>query len=87
MCKEILKNTPKKLIVLDNSEFALFNISRKLKKSFPKIDIQECLLDLKDSTGLRKFFELNDIDIVYHAAAYKHVHLVEKNIRLQSKII
>ena len=80
LCEEILKNSPAKLIILDNSEYALFRIFNRMNKKFPGLNIQSCLLDLKDNRLLNNFFEKNNIDIIYHAAAYKHVDLVEKNI-------
>lgn len=80
LCEEILKNSPAKLIILDNSEYALFKIFNRMNKKFPGLNIQSCLLDLKDIRLLNNFFEKNNIDIIYHAAAYKHVDLVEKNI-------
>ena len=50
------------------------------KNYFPQIDFKICLLDLKDKDSLENFFKKNKVDIIYHAAAYKHVYLVEKNI-------
>ena len=80
LCEEIAKNNPKKIIILDNSEFQLFKISEIFKNYFPQIDFKICLLDLKDKDSLENFFKKNKVDIIYHAAAYKHVYLVEKNI-------
>ena len=80
LCEEIISNAPSKLIILDNSEYALFQVTQKLKNKFPDLKIESCLLDLKDNMLLNRYFEKNTIDIIYHAAAYKHVDLVEKNI-------
>ncbi len=80
LCEKIINNAPSKLIILDNSEYALFQVAQKLKNKFPESKIESCLLDLKDNMLLDRYFEKNKIDIIYHAAAYKHVDLVEKNI-------
>jgi len=78
---EIALKNPQKLILLDNSEIALFNIKNKLIKLFSNIDLECYLIDLKDGEIIKSFFKNNKIDFVYHAAAYKHVGLVDENIR------
>jgi len=78
---EIASESPKKLILIDNSEIALFNIKNKLVKLFSNIDLECYLIDLKDKEILNSFFKNNRIDFVYHAAAYKHVGLVNENVR------
>jgi len=80
LCKEIASNNPKKLIVLDSSEIALFNIKNELDRKFHNIVCEYQLIDLKDKILLSSFLTKNKIDILYHAAAYKHVGLVEKNL-------
>lgn len=80
LCKEIASNNPKRLIVLDNSEIALFNIKNELDQKFHNIVCEYQLIDLKDKKSLSSLFSKNKIDILYHAAAYKHVGLVEKNL-------
>ena len=80
LCKEIASNNPKKLIVLDSSEIALFNIKNELDRKFHNIVCEYQLIDLKDKISLSSFLTKNKIDILYHAAAYKHVGLVEKNL-------
>lgn len=81
LAKEIALKNPKKLIVIDNSEIALFNIKNKLIKLSSNIDLKCYLIDLKDKEIIKSFFKNNKIDFVYHAAAYKHVGLVNENIR------
>ncbi|MDC3287659.1 polysaccharide biosynthesis protein [Candidatus Marinimicrobia bacterium] len=80
LCKEIASNNPKKLIVLDSSEIALFNIKNELDRKFHNIVCEYQLIDLKDKISLSSFLTKNKIDILYHSAAYKHVGLVEKNL-------
>ena len=81
LSEEIALKNPTKLILLDNSEIALFNIKNKLIKLFRNINLECYLIDLKDREIVKSFFKNNKIDFVYHAAAYKHVGLVDENIR------
>ena len=77
LCQQITKMNPKKIIVIENCEHKLFEIKNKLESSRIK-----CLFFLGDVTRksfIGKVFEENKIDIVFHAAAYKHVPLVEIN--------
>jgi FlaA1/EpsC-like NDP-sugar epimerase len=78
LCRQILKCDPKKLVLLDISEPALFDIEQDLLQSgFSEII---CYLgSVNDSDLLNKIFKDNVIDSVFHAAAYKHVPMVEIN--------
>lgn len=78
LCKKILENNPKKVIMTDCSEIGLFNLINDLKK-YEK-NTHFLLGDLKDNIFIKNFLsDHNDIDIVYHVAAYKHVNILEKN--------
>ena len=78
LCRQIAKYEPKHLVLLDLSEPALFNIEQDLlRNSFTQIT---CCLGSVTNTGfIAKIFEEHDIDCVFHAAAYKHVPMVESN--------
>ena len=84
LCRQILRISPNKIICLDNSEFALYQISEELKKikTFlkSKVVLQFELCSITDSHLLELIFNENQIDTIYHAAAYKQVPLVEENI-------
>jgi len=80
LCSQILSYQPKSIILLDHSESALFVIEQKLKKMNTKINIKTKLIDLSDKDLLKDLFLHNKIDMVYHAAAYKHVDMLERNI-------
>ena len=78
LCKKILENNPKKIIMTDCSEIGLFNLMNNLKK-YEK-NTHFLLGDLKDNIFIKNFLsDHNDIDIVYHVASYKHVNILEKN--------
>jgi len=78
LCRQIIKCNPTKLILLDISEPALFDIEQDILQSeFANIS---CYLgSVTDDSLLNKIFSENKIDSVFHAAAYKHVPMVETN--------
>lgn len=101
LCRQIIKFSPKSLILLDSSEHSLYLIYEELKKAVaalerghlandgdrqdslphPALPIQlaPCLASVRDGDLLRKIFRANQPTTVFHAAAYKHVPLVEQN--------
>ena len=82
--KQVLSFAPKKIILIDNSEFNLYNIANSLEsiKKFQKLNtkIVSKLSDVKSSKRLEYIFRDNRPEIVFHAAAYKHLPIVEENI-------
>ena len=80
LCKQILRRKPAKLILLEFSEVNLYNIKQYIEKcSFKEIEIFYVLGNVIDKKLLVNIFSEHNIDIVFHAAAYKHVPLVEFN--------
>ncbi|ARN77759.1 polysaccharide biosynthesis protein [Nonlabens spongiae] len=77
--RQIAAFKPNKLIVFDQAESPLNEISLELIESYPKVDFQFVLGDIRNSKRVAEIFESNRISIVYHAAAYKHVPLIENN--------
>jgi FlaA1/EpsC-like NDP-sugar epimerase len=84
LCRQLLTRTPKILLILDHSEFNLYSINRKLiqesEKNGFETEIVPILGSVLDRSLLESSFKTHSIDSVYHAAAYKHVPLVEDNI-------
>ena len=78
--RQIIKLNPKKLILIELSEFALYKISEDLKKLNQTIKIIPLLINIQNKSKIDKIFKTFNIDTVYHAAAYKHVPIVEENI-------
>ncbi len=81
IARQLLENNPKGIILFDVSEYNLFNIERaclalKESKNFDT-EIIPILGDIKDSSHLDYLFSKFSVDCIYHAAAYKHVPLVE----------
>jgi len=81
LCRQVARLTPAKLVLLENSEFSLFGIENELRQSFPGLDIQAMLCDVTDAIAVEQVFHRYQPDIVYHAAAYKHVTMLESQVR------
>ncbi|MBC7740852.1 MAG: polysaccharide biosynthesis protein [Bdellovibrionaceae bacterium] len=78
--RQVLSFSPSRLINLDHSEFNLYTIDQELKESDVYSEkIVPALVDVRDMNCLKHIFETYRPEIVFHAAAYKHVHLVEAN--------
>jgi FlaA1/EpsC-like NDP-sugar epimerase len=80
LSRQIIKLKPKKLILIELNEFALYKISEELKKLNQGIKIIPLLINIQNSSRVKEVFKSFNIETVYHAAAYKHVPLVEENI-------
>lgn len=77
---QISRLNPARLLILDNSEYNLYKVMEELKGATPDCaEFIPLLVDLKEKTLLESTFARFRPDVVYHAAAYKHVHLVESN--------
>ena len=81
LCRQIARLTPSHLILLDSSEFNLYSIEMEILKSFPKLQISRCLNDVVDRAAIDKIFERSRPEVTFHAAAYKHVPMLEDQIR------
>ena len=80
LCRQIMKLNPKKLLLLESNEFALYSISEELKNLNKDLKIISLLVNIQDASRVNDVFKTFKVDTVYHAAAYKHVSLVEENI-------
>jgi len=80
LCRQIIKLKPKKLLLLELNEFAIYKIYEELKTLNKNLKIISLLVNAQDQAKLEAIFETFKVDTVYHAAAYKHVPLVEENI-------
>jgi FlaA1/EpsC-like NDP-sugar epimerase len=80
LCRQIIKYSPKKLILIDVSEYALYTINKEILSLSHSVEVEPLLLDVKQKARLANIFKENLISVVYHAAAYKHVPLVESNV-------
>ncbi len=79
LARQITKFCPKKIILLDNAETPLYDIDLELKESLHFFDFEIVIGSITNEYRIRKIFEVFHPSIVFHAAAYKHVPLMENN--------
>ncbi|WP_254993385.1 polysaccharide biosynthesis protein [Cyanobium sp. BA5m-21] len=80
LCRQILRLGPKALVLLERSEPALYAIHQELKQQLPEgLDLVPVLGNAADAALMQRCFAEQAVDVVFHAAAYKHVPLVEAN--------
>ena len=80
LCRQIIKLDPNTLVLLDISESALYEIHQELLSRQVDIKIVPLLASVRNKSGIDAILSTWKIDTIYHAAAYKHVPLVEYNI-------
>jgi len=82
LCRQVLDHKPRCLVLLEMSELALYNIDKELRElqgDIPAVEIVPFLGTVKDGPLMRQIMDRHGVEIVLHAAAYKHVPLVERN--------
>ncbi|MBC7699178.1 nucleoside-diphosphate sugar epimerase/dehydratase [Aquabacterium sp.] len=77
LCRQIARFGPSRLVLFELSEFALYNIEQDLSERFPRVPLVRLVGDVKDLPELRRVMNRCLPDLVFHAAAYKHVPLME----------
>ena len=79
LCRQIAQQSPKLLVLYEMNEFALYSIELELTEKYPDLTCIAYLGSVTDADRLRTVITEHSIDTIYHAAAYKHVPLVEAN--------
>jgi FlaA1/EpsC-like NDP-sugar epimerase len=79
LCRQIVKSDPSKLVLFELSEFNLYQIENELKQYYFDIPMVPVLSSIQDTEVLRSVMHEHKIQTIYHAAAYKHVPMVESN--------
>ncbi len=79
LCRQIAQQNPRVLVLYELNEFALYSIDAELAENYPDIPRKAHLGSVTDGDRLAEVFQKYGVETVYHAAAYKHVPLVESN--------
>lgn len=84
LCRQIIANRPRRLVLIDSSEYSLYEIGRELEAACAtgkvKAEVVPLLGNVQNEEKMQSIFERHGVETVYHAAAYKHVPIVEANI-------
>ena len=79
LCRQIALLSPRRLIITDSSEFHLYSLDLELREKFESLRIETRIVDVRDGARVNLVFQKFKPDIIFHAAALKHVPLVEAN--------
>ncbi len=79
ICRQLVPFAPRRLVLVDRAENGQFFLEQDLNELAPQLDIQICVADANDGGRMESIFRQHHPDIVFHAAAYKHVPMMETN--------
>lgn len=79
LCRQVASAGPKRLILLGHGENSIFDISLEIRRLFPTLVLETPIADVRDGRRLRHLLEAHRPQVVFHAAAHKHVPLMEAN--------
>ena len=77
LCRQVAQHNPKKLILLDIYENSAYDVQQELLRKYPELDLLVLIASVRNTNRMNSIFETYRPDIVYHAAAHKHVPLME----------
>ena len=80
LCRQIAAQAPANMVVLDISEFAIYSLLQELEKMHPSLAITPLVGSVQNQSFVTKVLDNFSIDTIFHAAAYKHVPLMEQNV-------
>lgn len=81
ICRQAAKLKPRKLVLMENNEFNLYSLDMELRQRFPDIELSSNLSDIRDPYRVEQLFAEHRPEIVFHAAAYKHVPMLQDQVR------
>jgi FlaA1/EpsC-like NDP-sugar epimerase len=79
LCRQVAHAAPTRLIMLGHGENSLFEADQKLRETFPDVSTEIVVADIRDRSRIERVFAEWRPEVVFHAAAHKHVHLMEAN--------
>jgi len=81
LCRQIARLNPAGLMVLDNSEYNLYRVDHQLRSEFRDLAVETILGDICDSATISRVMERSRPQVVFHAAAYKHLPMLQNQVR------
>ncbi|MEK6753522.1 MAG: nucleoside-diphosphate sugar epimerase/dehydratase [Chloroflexota bacterium] len=80
ICRQIARWSPAELVLLGHGENSIFESLLELNEDFPSLSIHPVIADVRDAGRIEEMFKLHQPQVVFHAAAHKHVPLMEANV-------
>jgi FlaA1/EpsC-like NDP-sugar epimerase len=80
ICRQVARWSPASLVLLGHGENSIFESLLELKENFPSLSISPVIADVRDAGRIQEMFRLHQPQVVFHAAAHKHVPLMEANV-------
>jgi FlaA1/EpsC-like NDP-sugar epimerase len=80
ICRQVARWSPASLVLLGHGENSIFESLLELKENFPSLSISPVIADVRDAGRVQEMFKLHQPQVVFHAAAHKHVPLMEANV-------
>jgi FlaA1/EpsC-like NDP-sugar epimerase len=80
LCRQVAHGNPKHLVLIGHGENSIFDIAAELRFRFPAVGVQTIIADIRDRERISRVLVAVRPDVVFHAAAHKHVPLMEENI-------
>ena len=81
LCRQLARLRPEVLVLAENSEFNLYRIEQELERKYPELQLGVHLCDVRDAEAVDHLFAAYRPEVVFHAAAYKHVPMLEHQVR------
>jgi FlaA1/EpsC-like NDP-sugar epimerase len=79
LCRQLCRFEPSVLVLVERAENALFHVHRELQARFPAVRLEPCLADVADAKRMEEIFTVHRPTVLFHAAAHKHVPMMEWN--------
>jgi FlaA1/EpsC-like NDP-sugar epimerase len=79
ICRQVCRFEPEALLLVERTENALFHVHRELRAAFPGVPLVPCIADVGDASRIEEVFRKHRPNVVFHAAAHKHVPMMEWN--------
>lgn len=86
LCRQVAAYRPRQLLLLGHGENSIYNILQELRERSTELDLHPLVADVRDYTRLRKLFAHYRPHVIFHAAAHKHVPLMERDINIAEAV-
>jgi FlaA1/EpsC-like NDP-sugar epimerase len=77
LCRQIARQNPKMLVVVEQCEFNLFSLEQEFAETFPDLNLAVHLMNVGDNVAMQQVLAVHKPDVIFHAAAYKHVPMLQ----------